>query len=363
VTKQQAQKNKYMKFKNPILLFWMLAILLTSCTKKTVHPTTPTFQKPGVFIVNEGNFTTGNASLTWYLPEKDTVSRDVFYIANKVPLGDVANFMTTYNDKGFIVVNNSGIVYVIDLYTGAFLGKISGLTSPREILILNKNSAWVSDLFNKYISVVDLNTYRITRTIDLHGRTSESMVQIGNKVFINNWSKLNQTPLNNMVMVLDAATGTIIDSITVTREPNSMVTDANNKLWVLCSGGYDNTGFPALYQINPNSDTIEKMLTFSDKTTNPFSLGINGAGNTLWFLNGDIYKININANQLPAIPWVTSGLHNFYSLGVRPDKESVYVSDALDYVRNGKVYIYSSTGELTGEIEAGIIPGFFCFFY
>ena len=35
---------------------------------------------------------------------------------------------------------------------GAFLGKISGLTSPREILILDENRAWVSDLFDKFIS-------------------------------------------------------------------------------------------------------------------------------------------------------------------------------------------------------------------
>ncbi len=352
-----------MKYKNPILLFWMLAILLTSCTKETAPPTAPTFQKPGVFIVNEGNFTTGNASLTWYQPEKDSVTQDAFYAVNKVPLGDVANYMTSYKDKGFIVVNNSGIVYVINLETGAFLGKISGLTSPREILILDDNHAWVSDLYNKHLSVVDLHTYEVTGIIALQGRTSESMVRIGEKVFINNWSKLNQIPTNNMVLVLDAATGTITDSITVSREPNSMVVDANHKLWVLCSGGYDNAEYPALYQINPNSDSIEKKLTFPNKNTNPFSLGINGAGNKLWFLNEDIYKMDITDSQLPDTPWVTSGSNNFYSLGVRPDQESVYVSDALDYVRNGNIYVYSASGALTGSFEAGIIPGNFCFVY
>ncbi len=350
-----------MKIKNAFLVYWIAAILLASCAKKPVEPSVPTFHGPGVFVVNEGNFTTGNASLTWYQPDNDSVVQDAFYAVNKVPLGDVANFMTTCNDRGFIVVNNSGIVYVVDLNTGAFLGKISGLTSPREILILDENRAWVSDLFDKFISVVDLNTYQVTGTIDLHGRTSESMVKIGNKVFVNNWSKLNQIPENNMVLVLDAVSGEVKDSVLVTREPNSMVTDANDKLWVLCSGGYDNAAFPALYRINTESYTIEKKLEFSNKNSNPFSLSINGSGNRLWFLNDDIFKMSISANQLPEASWVASGSHNFYSMGVRPDKESVYVSDALDYVRNGKVYIYSSTGEPEGEIEAGIIPGFFCF--
>ncbi len=350
-----------MNVKTMLLVPLLLMALLLSCTKKTVEPDAPKFKKPGVFVVNEGNFTTGNASLTWYQPGSDSVFRDAFYAVNKVPLGDVANYMTVFNNRGYIVINNSGVVYAIDLDTGEFLGKISGLSSPREILVLDANHAWVSDLYNKYITVVDLNSFETIGTISLHGRTSESMVRIGNKVFVNNWSRLNQVLVNNMVLVLDAEKEKVIDSIEVTREPNSMVVDANNKLRVLCSGGYSNVDTPALYCINPKNDSVESILEFADKNSNPFELKINGAGNTLWFLSGGIYKMDIEAAQIPDVAWVENGTRNFYSLGVRPDKESVYVSDALDYVRNGKVYVYNSAGVLTADFEAGIIPGYFCF--
>lgn len=337
--------------------------MFASCTKKPVQPNPPTFQKPGVFVVNEGNFTTGNASLTWYHPGSDSIFNDAFYAVNKVPLGDVANYMTVHDNKGYIVVNNSGVVYVIDINTGAFLGKISGLSSPREILIIDNNKAWVSDLFSKFISVVDLNTYKVVNTINLHGRTSESLVRIGERVFVNNWSKLNQTPDNNMIMVLDVGAEKVVDSIAVTREPNSMVVDADNKLWVLCSGGYNNVETPALYRIDPANDTIVEKLEFGQKNMNPFTLNINGAGTRLWFLNKGVFKMDVNSHQIPSHPFIPQGTHNFYSLGVRPDIESVYVSDALDYVRNGTVYFYDPSGNLSGEFEAGIIPGSFCFIY
>lgn len=352
-----------MNVKKILFVSTLIIVLFVACSREFVEPVAPKFEKPGVFVVNEGNFTIGNASLTWYQPENDSVFNDVFYAVNKVPLGDVANFMTVYHNKGFIVVNNSGVVYVIDMNTGKFLGKISGLVSPREILILDDNKAWVSDLFSKYISVVDLNKYQITGTISLHGRTSESIIKIGNKVFTNNWSKLNQVAENNMVLVLDVDAEKVTDSIQVTREPNSMVLDADNKLWVLCNGGYSNTEFPALYRINPANNTVETKLQFVNKNANPFSLNINGKGNTLWYLNGGVYKMDIDAAQIPDEPIIDNDSHNFYSLGVRPDNESVFVSDALDYVRNGTVYVYSATGNLTTEFEAGIIPGYFCFVF
>ncbi len=347
--------------KKKLLLFWMVTLVLASCTKEPVQPDIPTFQKPGVFVVNEGNFTTGNASLTWY--HSDSVFKDAFYAINKVPLGDVANYMTVHDNKGYIVINNSGVVYVIDINTGAFLDKISGLSSPREILIVDNNKAWVSDLFSKFISVVDLNTYKVVNTINLHGRTSESLVRIGDKVFVNNWSRLNQIPENNMVLVLDVGTEKIVDSVQVSLEPNSMVADANNKLWVLCSGGYNNIEIPALYRIDPVNDSVEEKLVFGQKNMNPFALNINGAGTRLWFLNNGICKVDIDSHKIPTEPLIPQGTHNFYSLGVRPDIESLYASDALDYVRNGTVYYYDSTGNLSGEFEAGIIPGSFCFIY
>jgi len=250
--------------KQALITFAVFLMFFSSCKKKSAPERDPAFfNPPGVFVVNEGNFTTGNASLTWFGLENDTLMPAVFYTANKVPLGDVANFMAIYKDKGYIVINNSGLVYVVDISDGTFLGKVSGLSSPREILIIDDSRALISDLFDKYLTVINPTSYEITGKIDLHGRTSESMRKIDTKVFVANWSKLNQQKNNNQISVIDIDQLEVLDSIEVTKEPNSMVVDKNEKLWVLCSGGYSNTETPALYRINPVNDLVEAKLTLT----------------------------------------------------------------------------------------------------
>ena len=115
----------------------------------------------GLFITNEGNFQYGNASLSYYNPTTKTVENEVFYRANAMKLGDVAQSMTIHNNTGWIVVNNSHVVFAIDTQTFKETGRITNLTSPRYIHFVSDEKAYVTQLWDNRIFIVNPKRYEI----------------------------------------------------------------------------------------------------------------------------------------------------------------------------------------------------------
>ena len=102
-----------------ILLFAFVLLLSLGCERE--DPEFRTFSKStGVFIINEGNFTYGNASLSFLDLTTGEIDNQVFYKANGFPLGDVAFSMTISDSMAFISINNSGKIFSVN--TSIFSG-------------------------------------------------------------------------------------------------------------------------------------------------------------------------------------------------------------------------------------------------
>ena len=71
---------------------------LTSCMKWDYGDAVEDFNATGagLFITNEGNFQYGNATLSYYDPATKQVQNEIFFRANGMKLGDVAQSMTIY---------------------------------------------------------------------------------------------------------------------------------------------------------------------------------------------------------------------------------------------------------------------------
>jgi hypothetical protein len=102
---------------------------------------------------------------------------------------------------------------------------------------------------------------------------------------------------------------------------------------------------------------IIASFTFAGINTSPSSLCMNGAGDTLFFLNQGIFHLPVDAAALPGNPFIAEDEHLFYSLAVDPQTSIIYTSDAIDYQQRGLILRYQPDGSLIDSFRAGIIPG------
>ena len=347
--------------KKYLLFLFLLCAFLVSCTDKPegIEPPKGDISK-GVFIINEGTFTFGNASLSLYNPDSQKVENDIFNRINNRPIGDVFQSMTLYNDKYFCVVNNMQKIEVLNSKTLKTEAVIEGMNAPRYFLPINTSKAYVTDLYAKGIWVVNPVTYQLLKKIDYHANIdtalnawTEQMALHYNEVFV-------CAPRQKEVVVINTNNDEIVKTIPLQAQPQWIQKDKNNNIWVLCDGSIDNKN-SYLYCINPETKNILKSLMFDSKTTAVSELKINAAGDVLYYIYKDVYKISIDDNSVSQTSVIQADSKLFYGLGIDPQNSEIYVSDAVDNIQPGYVFRYSATGELKHQFQVGVSPGEFLF--
>lgn len=351
-----------MKSNFAVILFILL--LLTGCMRWDYNDELTDFNIPsnGLFIVCEGNFQYGNSTLSFYNPSDNEVQNEIFYRANGMKLGDVAQSMTIFDNKGWIVVNNSHVIFAIDTETFVETGRIENLTSPRYIHFLSDEKAYVSQIWDNRIYIVNPKTYSITGYITVPGMqlstgSTEQMAQYGKYVFCNCWS------YQNKILKIDSDTDEVVDILEVGLQPNSLTIDSEHRLWTITDGGYEDSPYgyeiPALYCIDAESFEIIKSFQFSLGDT-PSELQVNSDGSRLYWINNDIWEMDIQDEMLPGSPLIPYNGTKYYGLTINPENNEVYVADAIDYSQQGMIYRFSPSGDLIDEFYVGVTPGAFC---
>ncbi|MCU0435188.1 MAG: hypothetical protein MUC87_17155 [Bacteroidia bacterium] len=338
---------------NKLLISFAAVVVLFAACKQDPLPEPPAPAQgiqpgQGVFIVCEGNFMFGNSSVHYWKYGDAECSSDLFQAANNRPLGDVCQSLTIIGNRGYVVMNNSNRVEVVSLNDFKSIATINGFTSPRYLLPVNSAKAYVSDLYANRISIVDLNTNDVTGRISLAGKTEQMLLHNG-EVFVTNSE-------NNKLYVINPQTDSLTDSLVLADGGSSLVLDANEKLWVLCSGNWQGSTSGGLFRINPATHLIEQSFALPP-SSGAKSLCLSPQADTLYYLQNGVKRMAITDQQLPAQAFIAQGTRNFYALACVPGGE-LMVSDAVDFVQRSYVYRYSAAGAELQSVRAGINAGF-----
>lgn len=359
-------KNFIKKISYVILLISTTS-LFTSCDEEVPETTAPIIiNTAGVFVMNEGSFGSGNSSISYLNVINNLMTNNLFESVNGFPLGDVGQSMTIHKGKGYLVVNNSQKIEVVNETDFSSIATINGFQSPRHMVGVG-NKGYVCDWVSNAVVIVDLNSNTVTGSIPV-GNGPEKAVVAGTKLFVINVGGFGT---DSTVSVIDLNTDQVINTLNVGVNPNSIAVDPSGKLWILCGGstGPDYIGGTAddtrgsLWKINSFNYDVEKQLNMG-QFDHPVKMQLNKNNNDLFYLlgndgySGKVIRMNTVQAQLTTVPFVNKV---FYGLGIDVNTGIIYGGYVPGFSQNGYVFRYNAAAGFIDSLEAGIAPNGFVF--
>lgn len=346
-----------------------LFLSLNACNS-TSEPEPSQPYDTGIFVVNRGNFSDNNGSITFINPTTKVSSFDIFQKEN---LNSVAGGVADYADvdgSGVILVDNQtagkDYIQIVNARTFKAIAKIDSnmVENPSAVIKAGTNKAYIScwDTFNADYSykpgtvlVVDLTKNKITKKITVQ-QGADKMVAIGNEVIV---SSTTYSGTKN-ISIINTQTDAVSQTVEIGSNPRLIGTDANGKLWFYAGEKF--------VKFNLSTKTVESRTAFAtestlDQSANSFTF--NKDKNVIFFVysyydyannvsKGETYSFNINdASISTAKPFINK---LFTGLTTDPATGNIYAGFTPSYKQAGYVFRYQPNGTLIDSLKAEINP-------
>ena len=304
-----------------------------------------------VYIVNSNDET---------LSHYDTVTE---ILENHIlQLGQYANQIVIQNSIAYVV--NSGVhnIQIIDLETETTLDHIqcpNGSNPYWMVIHPYGNKGYVSGLFTNTVYVVDLIEKSIVNSLSV-GSAPEGMVVCDDKLFVMNSSY--GSPAGS-VTVIDVNNDSVLDQIPVGNNPQFGAVDAMGRLHVVCTGNYGYGSPPVWGKIYIINTTTHEVITTMEIGGSPTKIAIHPNG-TAYLCDGfglgfmAYNSIDLSIVHSASGLWASGGSFIHFD-----ENGKLYLGDSVDWINNGKVYIYSENEELLHILTVGVNPQDAGFYY
>jgi YVTN family beta-propeller protein len=323
------------------LLTLLSAAVLVGCNPdKETGPSIP--GSPGVFVLSEGQFGKGDGTVSAFGTSSKALLVDAFGTINSnALLGDVVQDMGLANGRGYICVNASNKVEVVDAGNFKSVATIRNIRQPRYFASTSTSRGYVTSWRGPYtayqagkVMVLDLNNNTVIDSITV-GRNPEQLLAFNGMLYVPN-------SYDNTISVIDAATNKVTATVAVTTGPKTVLADQAGNLWALCSQPYGATSTPpaALVRFAAGSTTAALTLPFASSGAS--QLRISPDKTQLYYSYGGAeYKMSTTATALPTTPFIRRSFNGF---GIDPRDNTIYGAISTGFTTNGRFVRYPAAG-------------------
>ena len=325
--------------KNIIVVF--LLVFFFSCNKNEVVK-----NSEWLFVACEGNYGSSNGSI--YMINQ-------FGEVDSIPnLGDVVQSVKVYNDKLFVLVNNSHKIHIYNInpeglsFPGITIDLID--SSPREMEIID-NKLFFTNWNSNDVKYLDLFNYKVDRLFEIDG-LPEDIINAGEDIYVAVNMKKDYSS-SDKVIKYNLNEGVIKDTISVGNGPLDLEYK-NESLYV--SRTYYDENFSAYHgtsEVSKNS--IVKIKDYGKNT--PCGGSIHNIENTIYrSAFGGIVELDDNLELILNNKIGDFNQSEVYSVKYLDNK--IYFG-LTDYNNLNQVRIYSKDNSEIKYYDVGIIPGDF----
>lgn len=324
-------------------LCFVILLGFTSCDSDDQDPVMPKGDyENGYFVVNEGNFGTPNGSVTFIDDNLLQENNEIFQSVNSTTLGDVVQYITFEDDYGFIVVNNSNKIEVVNRYTFESVATITeNLQLPRYAVVEN-GKLYVTNSGTNSVEVFDANTFAYISSIDID-KTVEEIVEENDLLYVMNAS----FGFGNEITVINTQSDTVVKTITVGDGLNSIEVE-DDILYALHSVG--------ITKVNTATNEVIGEVPFEDGLLMASKLEVDD--NYIYFLSGSkIFKYNKDVTSLANTELVDTQVEDaswYIGYGFNVIDNKLFYTDVKGFSENSEVKVYDLNGDLLTTFNAGI---------
>ncbi len=350
---------KLRMLQNTLLLCAGAVLMMTSCERGGEDPDDTFDNLKGLFVVCEGTYGNADGDITFYNTDDGSLVKSLYYAANQRDAGDVVQSFEIADTLGFIVVNNSQKIIVVNMRDFRHVTTITGFSYPRSIVRADKKTLYVANgngFADNYIYRIDLEKLEKSDSLEV-ATGPEALVMAGNRLFASlsgGWNNDGST-----VLEIDAVNLTIVKGYETGLCPVDLAVGSGGEVWAYCKGVADYSNYPevsytgmGLSRINPTSGNVSTIPFTAMLAQGTNNLAASKDGSTIYFINDALYAMASSATALPAEKLVEG---SFYAVEVDPKSGDLValdsdVSKALIYNRNGIRQLEFETGKFPGSV-------------